>query len=63
MFKKLPPVEIAGYLNRRVWTVDCIRRTADFRWYSVKNTDHADEDYLPWDGDSKIDPGPDDCPF
>ena len=55
MHKKLPPVEVAGYVNRRILTIDDVRGTFDCRWISVKNTDHPEEDYLPWDGDSEVD--------
>ena len=55
MHKKLPPVEVAGYVNRRILTVDEVRETIEYRWFSVKNIDHPDEDYLLWDGDSEVD--------
>jgi hypothetical protein len=53
------PVEIAGYIDRRLWTVDTTLGTAGFRWWSCINDDYLPGEFLPWEGDSSVD----DCPF
>lgn len=47
----LPPVEIVGYRNQRRWVVDIIRGIEGFRWYSVINDNHSDDEELPWFGE------------
>ena len=54
MHNRSAPVEIAGYVNQRRWVVDIIRGTAGFRWYSVINDNHAENEELPWYGDSSV---------
>ena len=46
------PVEIAGYVDRQIWVVDIIRGTASLRWFSVINVKYAENEGLPWLGDS-----------
>lgn len=59
MSKVKIPVEIAGYVNRRIWVRNPVRGMEGFRWFSVVNEDYRDDEILPWGGDSTID----DCPF
>ena len=53
------PVEIAGYRSVCIWTYDSHGKLADFQWWSVRNDEYDDDDFLPWNGDSSVD----DCPF
>ena len=48
------PVEVAGYVDQQRWVVDIIRGTAGFKWYSVINDNYAENDELPWFGDSSV---------
>ncbi len=53
------PVEIAGYRDVRIWTVNRFTKIAEFKWWSVANDDYRMDDSLPWAGESDVD----DCPF
>ena len=57
--RRITPVEVAGYRSVRAWTYDSTLESADFRWWSVRNDEYDDDDFLPWYGDSSVD----DCPF
>jgi hypothetical protein len=59
MLKRRPPVEIAGYVTRYMWTVDHRDGTAEFRPVSWVNDDFDENDFLPWTEDS----ADDSCPF
>ena len=53
------PVEIAGYKNVRIWTVDNLTGARQLKWWSVVNDNHSSDDEAPWTGDSSISS----CPF
>ena len=53
------PVEVKGFRSVQVWVNDAQRGFQNYRWVSVANDDHADEDSIERDEDSS----PDDCPF
>jgi len=59
MHKRKPPVEVAGYVTRYVWTIDHTDGSAEFRAVSWVNDDFDESDFLPWTGDSSNDF----CPF
>ena len=46
------PFEIAGFVDRRVWTVDSFRGTARYRWCFFVNDNVDEKEVLPWTGDS-----------
>lgn len=58
-WNRRPPVEIAGYVNRLIWVVDIHDPKFRQKWMSVINENYADDEILPWSGDST----PDTCPF
>ena len=55
MAKRMIPVEVVGYVNKLVWTVDIHAPGFRERWMSVRNENYDETDVLPWE--------PDSCPF
>lgn len=59
MVAQKKPVEVVGYVNRHVCVVDNLKGLTKFQWWSVRNDDADDDDFLKWNEDSSVDT----CPF
>lgn len=59
MIARKKPVEVAGYVNRHLCVVDNLTGAIKFEWWSVRNDDADDDDFLEWNGDSSVNT----CPF
>lgn len=59
MVAQKKPVEVVGYVNRRVCVVDNLTGVTKFQGWSVRNDDADDDDFLEWNEDSSVDT----CPF
>jgi len=55
MNKKQVPAEVVGFRSVQIYVVDDIEEMDGFRWHSVVNDHHSEDDFEPWEED--------DCPF
>lgn len=50
-YKRKVPVEICGYRNALIPTLDATANCIVDKWWSVCNDIYDDDDFIPWDSD------------